>query len=197
MFITTPEHVPVTFTVSAPGNGYFQTATVEPGGVKEFTFSREEFTLRNTTDRSKGIIISADRGRQISVYAVQGITYAPDSFLVLPPHDLEICTYTYIAAMIHTLDGAIFDTGYRGFHALVGIVSAEDDTLLTITPTQNVTIGTELATAGESVVVTLHKAETLLIAFIGDLTGTKVIQQTDKLFQRGPMSMCTKWCAIL
>ena len=51
----------------------------------------------------------------------------------------------YIAAMIHTFDGA---------H--IGIVSAENDTLLAITPTQNVTIGTVSATAGESVNFTLH-----------------------------------------
>ena len=185
MFITTPEHVPVTFTVSAPENGYFQTATVEPGSVDEFTFNREAFTLRNTTDRSKGIIITADRGRQIIVYAVQDIANAPDSFLILPPHDLEICQYTYIAAMIHTLDGGYSVLGYIDYHALIGIVSAEDDTLLTITPTHNVTIGTEPAKAGESVVVTLHKAETLLIAFIGDLTGTKVISNKPISFFSG------------
>ena len=189
LLITTPEHVPVTFTVSAPGNGYFQTATVEPGGVKEFTFSREEFTLRNTTDRSKGIIITADRGRQITVYAVQDIAYAPDSFLVLPPLDLEICTYTYIAAMIHTLDGVNIDIGYRDIHALIGIVSPEDDTLLTVTPTQNVTIGTVSATAGESVNFTLHKAESLLIAFVGDLTGTKVTSKKPISFFSG--DQCT------
>ena len=189
MFITTPEHVPVTFTVSAPGNGYFQTATVEPGGVKEFTFSKEEFTLRNTTDRSKGIIITADRGRQITVYAVQDIANAPDSFLVLPPHDLEICQYTYIAAMIHTLDEGGFGAGRTDIHALIGIVSAEDDTLLTITPTQNVTIGTEPAKAGESVAAILHKAETLLIAFIGDLTGTKVTSNKPLIFLSG--DQCT------
>ena len=60
------------------------------------------------------------------------------------------------------------------YHAHVGIVSAENDTLLTITPTQNVTIGTDSVEASESVLVTLHRAETLLIAFISDLTGTKV-----------------------
>ena len=182
LYITTPEHVPVTFIISVPGTGYFHRATVDPGEVKEFTFYGEDLVLRNTTDRSKGIIITVENGKQVFLYALQEDpnNNAPSSFLALPPHDLGAASYTYIAAMIHTLDrarfGSEFASGYipRDIHALVGIVSAENDTLLTITPYHNVTIGTESVKAGESMDVTLHKAETLLIAFIGDLTGTKV-----------------------
>ena len=176
LFITTPERVPVNFTISAPGTGYFRRATVDPGGVKEFTFSGQDYALRNTTDRSKGIIITAENDRQVFVYGAQDSAFSTDSFLALPPHDLGASTvsYTYIAAMIHTLDNSTFYGNYAYIHSLIGMVSTESDTLLTITPTQNVTIGTESVQAGESVLVTLHRAETLLIAFVGDLTGTKV-----------------------
>ena len=63
---------------------------------------------------------------------------------------------------------------FEDIHSFVGIVSTETDTLLTIIPTRDVTIGTESVQAGDSIVMTLHRAETLLIAFVGDLTGTKV-----------------------
>ena len=167
LYITTPESVPVNFTISAPGTGYFHSATVDPGEVKEFNFSGQDYELRTTTDRSKGIIITAENERQVFVYGAQDQKASTDSFLALPPHDLGAASYTYIAAMIHTLYGS-------NYHAHVGIVAAGNDTLLTITPTQNVTIGTESVQAGESVLVTLHRAETLRIAFDGDLTGTKV-----------------------
>ena len=174
LYITTPERFPVTFTISAPGTGYFHRATVDPGGVKEFTFSGEDYALRNTADRSKGIIITVENEKQVFVYAVQDIHRSADSFLALPPHDLGAASYTYIAAMIHTLDRSTFFGKHEDIHSLVGIVSAANDTLLTITPTRNVNIGIESVRAGDSINVTLHRAETLLIAFIGDLTGTRV-----------------------
>ena len=176
LYITTPETDPVTFTISIPGMGYFNQATVDPGEVREFIFNGVEYALRHTTDRSKGIIIEAENEKQVFVYGAQDIRFATDSFLALPPHDLGATSYTYIAAMIHTVDNEVLVPRARAvdIHALIGIVSGEDDTFLTITPNQNVTIGTESVEAGESVLVTLHRAETLLIACVGDLTGTKV-----------------------
>ena len=171
LYITTPETVPVTFTVSIPGKDYFYRGIVDPGGVREFTFNGANYALRNTTDRSKGIIIKAENEKQVFVYGAQDIRSTMDSFLVLPPHDLGPVSYTYIAAMIHTLD--TINHGVD-IHSLVGIVSVENDTMLTITPTHNVTIGAETVAAGDSINVTLARAETLLITFIGDLTGTKV-----------------------
>ena len=174
LFITTPEHVPVNFTISAPGRDYFHRATVGPGRVEEFTFNGQDYALWNTTDRSKGIIITAENERQIFVYGAQDHKHSTDSFLALPPHDLGAASYTYIATMIHTLDRGSFNGESEDVHSLVGIVSTRNDTLLTITPTQNVNISTESVEAGGSIVITLHRAETLLVAFVGDLTGTKV-----------------------
>ena len=191
LFITTPERVPVTFTISAPGTGYFHRSTVDPGGVREFTFRGQDYALRTTTDRSKGIIITAENHKQVFVYGAQDIHRAADSLLVLPPHDLGAVSYTYFAVMIHTLDSGYLKVtdGMVDIHALVGIVSAKSDTLLTITPTQNVTIGTESVQAGESIDVTLRRAETLLIAFVGDLTGTKVTSNSPISFVCG--DQCT------
>ncbi len=174
LFITTPEQMPVTFTISAPRMGYFRNATVDPGGVKELTFNGANYALRNTTDRSKGFIITTENERQIFVYGAQRVPYSMDSFLVLPPHDLGAESYTYMAAMIHTRDRGNLVGGWKDIHALIGIVSVEDCTHLTITPTRNVTIGAKVVAAGDSINVTLHRAETLLIPCLGDLTGTKV-----------------------
>ena len=102
LFITTPERVPVTFTISAPGTGYFHRATVDPVGVREFTFSGQDYALRNTTDRSKGIIITAQNERQIFVYAAQDAEHSTDSLLALPPHSLGVTSYTNLAAMPHS-----------------------------------------------------------------------------------------------
>ena len=189
LFITTPETVPVTFTVSIPGKNYFYRGIVNPGGVREFAFNGTNYALRNTTDRSKGIIIKTENERQIFVYGAQDIRHATDSFLALPPHDIGAISYTYIAAMIHTLDSGTWSGTVVYIHALVGIVSGEDDTHLTITPTGNVIIGAEAVAAGESVNVTLARAETLLSVFVGDLTGTKVTSNRPISFFSG--DQCT------
>ena len=189
LYITTPETIPVTFTISIPGMGYFNRTTVDPGEVREFTFNGRDYALRNTTDRSKGIIIKTENERQIFVYGAQDMDRATDSLLVLPPHDLGVTSYTYIAAMIHTVDSGTLSGTKVDIYALVGIVSGEDDTFLTITSPQNVTIGTESVKAGERVLVTLARAETLLIAFIGDLTGTKVTSNRPISFFSG--DQCT------
>ena len=173
----------MTFTISAPG--YFHRATVGPGGVREFTFNGQDYALRNTTDRSKGIIITAENEKQIFVYGAQDIYTAADSFLALPCRDLGAPSYTYIAAMFHSGSVLSLGNGLADIHSLVGIVSVENDTLLTITPTQNVTIGTDFVEAGNSIDVTLHRAETLLIAFVGDLTGTKVASNRPISFSCG------------
>jgi len=169
LYITTPESVPVTFTVSIPGKDYFYRGIVDPGGVREFVFNGTDYALRNTTDRSKGIIITTENEKQVFGYGAQDVRFIADSFLVLPPHDLGAVSYTYIAAMIHTLDTISHGGEVADIHSLVGIVSVENDSVLTITPTHNVTIGTETVEAGSSIDVTLHRAETLhsLVTLLG------------------------------
>ena len=180
----------MTFTVSDPGTGYSQIATVDPGGVKEFIFREDAYTLGNIADNMKVVIISVEDGGQVFVYAAQDSKSVTDSYLALPFHDLGAASYTYIAAMVHTLAGGTFNTGETAYiHALVGIVSMENDTLLTITPTHDVNIGTESVAAGESIDVTLHRAESLLISFVGDLTGTKVTSNKPISFFSG--DQCT------
>ena len=102
LYITTPETVLVTFTISIPGMGYFNRTTVDPGEVREFTFNGRDYALRHTTDCSKGIIIKVENEKKVFVYGAQDIRSAMDSFLVLPPHDLGVTSYTYIAAMMHS-----------------------------------------------------------------------------------------------
>ena len=165
----------MTFTVSAPGTDYSHTATVNPGGVKEFVFTENDYVLGNATDLIKVFIISVKDERQVFVVAAQDSQWLTDSFLALPPHDLGAGSYTYIAAMVHTVDEIPHAGTTADIHALIGIIGVENDTHLSITPTRNVTVGTEAVEAGESIAVTLHRAESLLIAFVGDLTGTKVI----------------------
>ena len=177
----------MTFTVSIPGENYFYRGIVDPEGVREFTFNGVDYALRNTTDRSKGIIIKTENEKPVFVYGAQDRHGTTDSFLVLPPHDLGAVSYTYIAAMIHTVD--TIRNGQVDIHSLVGIVSVENDTMLTITPTHNVNIGTETVEAGDSINVTLARAETLLIAYVGDLTGTKVTSNRPISFFSG--DQCT------
>ena len=164
VYVTTPEHVPVTFNISDHGRNFSQTATVAPGGVEVFTFNGEDYELRNTNDRTKAIIVSTDGDKRIYVYGAYDQDSTIDSFVALPPHDLGIPSYTYFAVLLR--NGTIHDS-------TIGIVSARDNTVIAITPTVDIYITTQLVRAGEVVDVILQKEETLLVTYMGDLTGTK------------------------
>ena len=164
MYVTTPEHAPVTFNISDHGRNFSQTATVAPGGVEEFTLSGRDYELRNTNDRTKAIIVSTQDNKRIYVYGAYDQESTTDSFVALPTHDLGIASYTYFVALLR--NGTLHDT-------TIGIVSARDNTVIAITPTVDVNVSTQLVRAGETADIMLQKEETLLIVYRGDLTGTK------------------------
>lgn len=151
IFVAAADDEMVTFSITAPGRGYYTTATVGPGQVKSYTFD-ESYTLSSASDRTKAIIITAEKSKRLVVYGANERVASTDTFLALPP--LVLSSHKYITVGYIPL---------RGFQSQIAIVATEDATNLLITPTQSTVIGTKSTSAGTTATVTLNRGETLLL----------------------------------
>ena len=168
LHVTTPERQPVPFIINAPGTGYSANGTVRYGEVATFTFEASEYELMNTTDRGKAIIVKSEADRELTVYGSNLRFGSCDSFLSLPKEPKQgHSVYKYIVASYFT---ALSDT-----ESSVAIIAQYNDTLLSITPRVDTTIGTTFTPAGATTNISLQEAETLLIASTNDLTGLTVV----------------------
>ena len=165
VFVTTPEDNPVPFTISSQFESFYEEGVARQGQVNSFHFNHS-LALLNTTDRGKAIIVKAEGDRKLVVYGANEAQYTADAFLALPSVKIESQTYKYITAI--TASSGRLD-------CYIGIVASEHNTVLSITPNINTTIGSAFTTAGSTTQITLQKYDSLLIRQNGDLTGTKVV----------------------
>ena len=134
-----------------------------------------ELILDSTTDTNKGIHIKAENDRLISLYATNYVITAAGGYTVLPLHTYNIPEYVYYAFSAKTSSMG------SGVNSFVALVSGSNDTLVTITPSQTVTIPAELTMNGSIVIaagathtVSLNILQTLLLSNEEDLTGTRI-----------------------
>ena len=168
LYVTTPKRQPVSFTINAPGTGYSANGTVRYGEVANYTFNSSEYELMNTTDRRKAIIIRSEADGELTVYGGNLRFDSSDSFLSLPKQsEQEQSTYKYIVAS--------YNSTITGHESSVAIIAQYCDTLLSITPRVDTTIGTTFTPAEATTNISLQEAETLFIATTNDLTGLTVV----------------------
>ena len=183
IFLTAADNERVNFNVSAPGMGFHTASNVGPGEVKNVSFDAS-YTLTSTTDRSKGIIVTAEGNKKLIVYGANEAQYTTDTFLALSPQTLD--AYRYIGISYAGTNGK----------SVITIITTEDDTVLSITPTQTTIIGSTSTGAGTTATITLNRAETLLIESSRDLTGTVVVSNKAISFFSGheciniPLGVC-------
>ena len=126
-------------------------------------------------NRNKGIHVSSNN--EISVLLINYQSYTIGEYLAYPVRNLSIPQYQYYAVSTGTLvDFALSD---------VLIVGTEDNTTVTVVPTQNITVPQNIQpsnsneitrAAGTSFSFTLHKLQTFLFGAPGnDITGTSIV----------------------
>ena len=134
-------------------------------------------TVDHRTDREKGIIVSTGSCSKISVFVVGngGGSQTAGVYQSYPTWGYPVNEYVYYAI---STGSNIVDS----FSTLL-LVSANNDTIITITPTVNITIPYDLSptgtnitiTGGNSVTIQLGYLQTFLIDSTNDLTGSKVV----------------------
>ena len=147
-----------------------------------YLYLPSSLTVENENDRYKGIRVATTNPSQS--ITVSGMNYeegTADAFLALPSGPV-LQEYTYITnSMLWTNRTGI------NFPSLILLVGTEDNTAVTITPTEYVTIPYDLRDInnqqaiihpGQSYTVTLNRLETYQIESSQDLTGIQVLTFT-------------------
>ena len=130
----------------------------------------------NYSERFKGIhIYSNDDNTPISV-VVMSVDYdLNDEYLAYPYINMGLQRYEYYVVSLDSLWGG---------QSLFLLVGNEDNTTITIVPTQMIVVPedpqnpsnpTIIINAGNTYTITLHLMQTLLIGAVNDLTGTQII----------------------
>ena len=148
VYVTTPERHSVSFTITAPGTGYRANGTIQYGETATFAFDSSEYKLKSTTNRGKAIIIRRVTDGELTVYGSNLRPGTSDSFLSLPKlPEQEQSTHKYIAASY---------SHFASFKSYVAMIAQYTDTLLSITPRVNTTIGTTFTPAGATTNIALQ-----------------------------------------
>lgn len=159
LFIT--GDTPATGTVAIPGLGFSAPFSVTPGTVTTVTLPAAAAVTTVNTVEAKGIHVTSDE--EVTVYGLNRVQFTTDAFLGLPT---DILGTDYITL------------GYRNVNIVnanqFGIVAAQDNTTVTITPT----VTTSGHAAGVPFNVMLNQGQTYQLrdtnASPSDLSGTPI-----------------------
>ena len=177
LHLTTNEQSPVKVNITSPlGNKYF--VTVPPHGTTTVEISHQLLVSSNT-QLNKGIHIKTEGGKKVSVYATNYIISSAGGFAVLPLHTYDnIPEYIYYAFSTKTST----TSAKQGINSIVLLVSGFDDTVVSITPTQTISLpaeitnnGTVLVQPGKTYTLSLKEAQSLLLSNSQDMSGTKIV----------------------
>ena len=166
-------------TVSIVYESKIKQMEIDAGGSVDFDIP-VNIRLQDVGDMDKGISIQSVNGAKLSVTAFGNELTSSDTYQLLP-HVYLPSMYEYYAVSVQLENNTIIDDGEvitpdpSGDSVLV-VVASENNTQVTITPTQNIFIVPENETlAWKPLSLTLNKRETLFVSSLEDLTGTHVV----------------------
>ena len=180
LVITTSEPNPVNFTVSSLDETLY-TGTVTAGTPTNIIDNNNTllpYMVNSESDRYKGILVTTGSQKKISVtVALVEFQGSIGAYLTYPAWGYSVNSYVYYAVSTSTKRSDTFSS--------LLIVSANDNTNITITPSVTVTVPSDLSPTGndtilnpgQSITIQLQYLETLLVrpvTALADLTGTKV-----------------------
>ena len=143
------------------------------------TFSSTDILVMGSdyAEREKGIRVRATGMEPIFVLVTTITSAGFGDYLAYPCHGFELDNYEYYA--ISTTSTS------QGFSSQVVLVACEDETVVTVTPTETINLPLDVQDpesrsinifAGSNHTVAINQMQTLLLSTMGvDLTGTKVV----------------------
>ena len=171
------ETSPVSFSISSKA-GYSYIGTTSASSPATVTIPTS-FQVRDSgyEYRNLGLHITSLPTKSIAVIAIGYLNSSPMTHIAHPYLEQLTTAYTYYGVSADAL-------AYAVVFSQVLLVSCRDNTTVTITPTQNISIpqNPQLSdsiylniSTGDSHMVTLHEMQSLLIINSFDLTGTKIV----------------------
>ena len=179
LFITTTESVPVSFTVSS-STGLIYSGTTNSVAINLILLS--SFAVLNNTIRDGRVWVhTTDASKELTVHGINNNAGgSTDGFVALPCHDYQKQNYTYYAVSTHFGRTINSEINAEGIASEVLLIGCENDTELTITPTQTIEIPSDLVRGDSysvtvtSYTVTLDKLQTFLLSSTLHLSASKV-----------------------
>ena len=175
ILIMTSDSQPVIYYIQAPGIGFHQNGivTADNGTIVSFPSTAE---VTSHIDQNKGIYLNTNSS-SVTVIGQNIVSGSDDTFLAQPTIKLSVSMYIYYGISVPRT------TVHSGlYHSTVLLVGTEDNTIMTLTVTQSVTIGvgaiTTDLTPGRQYSFVINRLQTVYIESLEDLTGTKIV--TDK-----------------
>ena len=159
--------------------GVIQTGIVHFNSPATVTFNTTAILVAGSeyTHREKGIRVRASGAEPIFVFVTTINIAGFGDYLAFPCQSFEIENYEYYAVSVTSTS--------LGFRSQVVLVACEDDTEVTITPTETVNLPNDAqdpdsslidVLAGDNHTVTINQMQTLLLSTMGaDLTGSKIV----------------------
>ena len=177
MLITT-ELQPVSYSIEAPGVGYYYNGTVTSNNVAIVDLD-DSVIVSSHLEQNKGIHLTTDSDR-VTVIGQTMSSSSSDTFLVLSMTNFCAVEYVYYGMSVSRTTLNIPDA--PPVTSIVLVVGTEDNTTIKLTASQLVNISvdnfTVELTADREYFFVINKLQTVLIESLDDLTGTKVT--TDK-----------------
>ena len=174
VYVTTLERQYVDFTIFAPGTSYSSSGRVRYGEVVAISLPYFTYRLIDPIERGKTLVVQSEN--TLLVYGVNQGTQgsSTDSFLALPKMEVDALNeYKYIAAT-YTTDPSLISSRINQ-EGEIAVVSQYNDTVVSITPSVDVSVNSTATAAGSTTNITLQYAEILLITDTDDMTGTVVV----------------------
>ena len=175
LYIMTLSSSPVTYNVT------YSSGTIAAGTVTNTTLAKLSISTdlvvadSSYQNRNKGIHVSANS--EISVLLINYQSNSIGDYLAYPVQTLPLPQYQYYAVSTGTLVVSALSE--------VLLVGTEDNTAVTVVPTQNIAVPQNIqfsnspeisVTAGTPFSFTLHKMQTFLFGVPGnDITGTSIV----------------------
>lgn len=188
LYLHLSSRVSTVATISSAAIGFERTVPVSPGQVMTVKIPEElrlGFTPSGVRTSASGIIqprtIEVESDAPIAVHALDQIYFTTDGYLGLPVEELGT-EYMVLAYPNEKVSGSDNSGGTQ-----LVIAATTDNTVVTVTPSVEVSPGTDLPTgmpANLPSTVTLQRGETLMLANQGtsddqtvweDLTGTSIV----------------------
>ena len=189
LFITTVKNVSVPFTVSS-STGQLYSGNATNNEAIDVTLP-SSFVVENNTVRNKGVWIHATDA--ITVHGMNDASNSTDGFVALPCYDFQQQNYVFYAVSTHYIQTSGNSSAVQ-LMSQVLLVGCENNTQLTITPTQTIEIPSDLVTgtnspisvpSGGSHIVTLDRLQTFMFHSTLDLTGSTVVSNKPIAFFSG------------
>ena len=181
LFVTTDDPDPVEFTVEYLGRTNTDEARRGRTTLIDLPVSvnmAEDIRIRTEGERNKGVRVKAtDSTKLLTVYGINDARVSTDAFLALPCHRYPVVQYKYFVFSTST------DILTGRFQSRFLIVPCEDDTTVTLQPTQQIQAETDLTgqtviqsiLAGGELRITINRLQTAQFNSADDLTGSIII----------------------